>query len=160
VKTSIWRSNLKLTAGWQRQRRRKRSVRRNQNSELEFTARLNERESVEFIIAAAKDENLPTRFRRQCALGIIKLARGPRKPRWRHDGQDIDLSAPGTAGFVGATVGDEFEAVQITTRLLRAVEDLIAADVPTDQWPIEILAPVQGLVDYYGLELKTAEIKP
>jgi hypothetical protein len=150
MKTTIRRSNLKTTAARQRQRqrRRERSVRRGQNSELEFTARLNELESVEFIVAAAKDVSLPVRLRRACAVAVIKLARGSKKS-WHVDPATINLAAPGKSGFFGATIGDELAAVEITRHLLQEVTRLIDAGIQPAQWPSETLNRVLGLVQFY-----------
>jgi hypothetical protein len=153
MKTTIRKSEKRLLGT--RQQRRKKIIkgitRRSTNAETEFVARLSELQAILYLIDGAKNPDLPVKLRISCAKDVIRFARGPARI-WLHNGNDINLMAPGRAGFPGATIGDEIAAIEITRHLLCEIEHLIAAGVPTEIWPAAILDPVLGLIEHYKME--------
>jgi len=102
----------------------------------QFQAQLKEQEAVRLIQGFMEDPTLPVAFRKECALDVIKIARGPITP-WFHDGKSVD---PNAEGQTGQTVGTEIEAAKLTAELHERLNDLVMRKVPVDRWPEDVRA--------------------
>jgi hypothetical protein len=112
----------------------------------QYAAQRHEEEMTEMLIGFARDISQPAFFRRECALDVLKIARGPIEP-WKHDGKTIDQNA---IGHTGSTVGTEIEATRLTTALHEAVADLTMRGIPVELWPADVREAAGQLVAAYS----------
>ena len=97
----------------------------------QFTAQLRERDMVELLVGFALDATLPAPLRRDCALDVIRIARGPIAP-WIHDSRTID---PDGISPSGKPVADEIEEIRKTAELHQRLDELVRRGVPPALWP-------------------------
>jgi len=97
----------------------------------QFTAQLRERDMVELLVGFACDATLPPSLRRDCALDVIRIARGPIAP-WIHDARTID---PDAISPNGKPIGDGVEEIMRTAELHQQLDELVRRGVPPAEWP-------------------------
>lgn len=102
----------------------------------QFKAQVHEEEMIDLLVGFTRDVTLPATLRRQCALDVVLVARGPIRP-WEHAGETIDPSAEGRTG---ATVGTEIEATRLTADAYMRIASLTMRQVPFSQWPEDLQA--------------------
>ena len=100
----------------------------------QFTAQLRERDMVELLVGFALDATLPAPLRRDCALDVIRIARGPIAP-WIHDARTID---PDGAAASGKPISDEIEEIRKTAELHQRLDELVRRGVPPALWPEDV----------------------
>ncbi|MDE2580917.1 MAG: hypothetical protein KGL52_04735 [Rhodospirillales bacterium] len=110
---------------------------------VQFTAQLHERDMVELLVGFALDATLPPPLRRDSALDVIRLARGPVAP-WIHDRATID---PDGIAPSGRPVADELAEIKKATALYQALDDLVRRGVPPEQWPEDVREAAGDLLD-------------
>lgn len=111
----------------------------------EFHAQLVEVEMVEIIAGFARDLTLEPKFRKECALDVLLLARGPSVP-WPRDGKTISVHEPGPAG---GTVGDTIEAARLAADLYQQLDDLVRRKVPPAEWPPAVREAAGAAIAFY-----------
>lgn len=114
----------------------------------QFQAQQREEDAVRLIAGFMDDINLPAPFRRQCAIDIVTMARGPIAP-WQHDAQTIEVTV---IGNTGSQVGDEIQAVRLATDLHQRIADLVMRRVPSDRWPEDVREAAGHLIMTYSEE--------
>jgi hypothetical protein len=104
----------------------------------QFKAQASEEAMVDLLVGFAHDISVATSLRRQCALDVITIARGPQSP-WYHDGKTID---PQAIGETGKTVGHEIEEARKTSALYTQLDELIRSNTDPRLWPdsVRVLA--------------------
>jgi hypothetical protein len=110
---------------------------------VQFTAQMHEVEMVKILVGFVKDATLPPTLRRDCALDVIRLARGPVAP-WIHDAKTID---PAGIAPSGRPVADELAEIKKATTLYQALDDLVRRGVPPEQWPEDVREAAGDLLD-------------
>jgi hypothetical protein len=101
---------------------------------VQFRAQIHEEEMVELLVGFTRDISLSPTLRRQCALDVIQLARGPQAP-WYHDGQTIN---PHAMGETGNTVQQEIEEARKTSNLFTKLDEMIRSNTHPSTWPEEV----------------------
>ena len=86
---------------------------------------------VETLVGFVRDFTVPVALRRQCAMDVVAIARGPLRP-WVHDGETIDTNAQ---GVTGETIGAEIDAARSSAAALAELDELVRRRVPVSQWP-------------------------
>ena len=112
----------------------------------QFTAQLRERDMVELLVGFALDATLPAPLRRDCALDVIRIARGPIAP-WIHDGRTID---PGGIAASGKAVGDEIAEIERTATLYQQLDELVRRGVPPELWPEAVRQAAGSFLESYS----------
>ena len=115
----------------------------------EFQAQKYEVEMVDILAEMARDPTgfVPLALKRQCALDVVMLARGPMLNRpWIHDGKTIDPEAHGATGM---TVGAEIDAIRVMSSMHQQLDELVRARVPVGEWPAEIREMAGEMVTYF-----------
>ena len=130
-------------------------IRRTSNTNMvEFTARLHETQAIKLLIGFAQDKTQSPKFRRACAMDILKLARGGLR-EWWHNGETIDPNALGRSGL-GGTVAQELEAARLTADLYTELNRLIEARIDSASWPESIREVCADMIHFYQNEETTS----
>src|ERR1700761_6523858 len=94
-------------------------------------AQVHEEECIETLVEFMRNEALPPTFRRDCAIDIVKFARGAIRV-WAHAGETIDAEEVGESGN---TVGEEISAARNTAALYEQFNQLVMKGIHPDNWP-------------------------
>ena len=100
----------------------------------QFQAQLHEESMVQILVGFACDVTLPAPLRRDCALDVIRIARGPIAP-WIHDARTID---PDGIAPSGKPISDEIEEIRKTAELHQRLDELVRRGVPPALWPEDV----------------------
>lgn len=114
----------------------------------EFHAQLIEVEMVQILEGFAKDVTVPVSLRRQCALDVLLLARGPSIP-WPRNGKTVDVNEQTP---MGGTVGDAIDAARVSADLYQTLDDLVRRRVPPAEWPPEVREAAGAAIAFYDSE--------
>lgn len=104
----------------------------------QFKAQVFEEEMVELLVGFTRDITVATSLRRQCALDVIQVARGPQAP-WFVNPATIQ---PNAIGETGQTVGQEIDEARKTSALYTQLDELIRSNTHPSMWPesVRVLA--------------------
>ena len=119
-----------------------------------FRAQLHEEEAVQVLIDMYRDPETAPGLRRQCALDVVSIARGPMAP-WAHNGATIveDGINPNT----GLKIADEIDAQRRLSELHQQLDELVRQNVPADKWPEDVRVMAGDLIGYLDIEIETED---
>ena len=103
-------------------------------NKAKYRAQCIEEEAVDMLRDLMFDPETAPGLRRECALDIIRVARGE-PGRISDDPRTIDGDATGTSG---RKVDEEINAARVSASLFARLDALVRNQVPYDDWPDEI----------------------
>jgi hypothetical protein len=124
----------------------------------QYKAQQHEEEMVELLVGFTQDATLTANLRRQCALDVILVARGPQAP-WLHSGETIipGMASQDPNGPPGRTVGDDIESARRAADVQGELASLVMRKVPPAEWPEHVKLAAGEAIAYFELEGKAEE---
>lgn len=99
----------------------------------EFQAQQHAADMVNFLAAVALDVTQDIGVRRQCANDVLNRAYGTPATKAR-----VEITDTSTRGQSGATIGEEIEAIRMTTMLQEQINELTMRNIPPEAWPEDV----------------------
>ena len=103
-------------------------------NKAKYRAQCIEEEAVDMLRDIMTGIETPLSLRRECALDIIRVARGE-PGRLPDDARTVEVDAVGGSG---QKVGEEINAARVSAALFARLDSLVRNRIPYNEWPDEI----------------------
>jgi hypothetical protein len=103
-------------------------------NKAKYRAQCIEEEAVDMLRDIMTGIETPLSLRRECALDIIRVARGE-PGRLPDDARTVEVEAVGGSG---QKVGDEINAARVSAALFARLDSLVRNRISYNEWPDEI----------------------